>query len=347
MRLLCLGDIAISEEITPPWPHPLAHCVEDDFWVLCNWELPLGKLINPIPRSCGPRILATPNSVKTIVNWAPGIASLANNHIVDAGKDGLAKTIASLQRIGLKTVGAGLSAHEIQKPLFWETSEGRLAVVNWVFPETHPDCMVIPGPNCWPGLCEARNAIYSLKQEVDWLLLVVHWSDEQFSFPRPEDRLIARELAELGVDMIIGHHPHVVRGMEIIGSCPVFYSLGNFFFSNISDGQGGWISREAPRNREGLGIEITFSNGKRPEYNILSFWRTRRQVVLDSFYRAARRMKLVSHPLQALSDTRYNNWYSLKRSRFFSWEYRLYFRFWQIGIPGAFKYLFQQTSKQR
>ena len=37
--------------------------------------------------------------------------------------------------------------------------------------------------------------------------------------------------ADLGVTAIIGHHPHVVRGMEIIDSCPVFYSIGNFYFS--------------------------------------------------------------------------------------------------------------------
>ena len=54
------------------------------------------------------------------------------------------------------------------------------------------------------------------KGEADWVMVVVHWSDELFPYPRPEDRATARELAQMGADLVVGHHPHVVRGMEII-----------------------------------------------------------------------------------------------------------------------------------
>ena len=45
-------------------------------------------------------------------------------------------------------------------------------------------------------------------------MVVVHWSDEHFPYPLVEDRQIARRIPESGADIIIGHHPHVVRGME-------------------------------------------------------------------------------------------------------------------------------------
>jgi poly-gamma-glutamate capsule biosynthesis protein CapA/YwtB (metallophosphatase superfamily) len=258
MQLLCLGDIAITEKDMPPWePSGNLHPgVETK--ALFNWELPISDRINPVPRSSGPRLLADPESWRGIEKWAPGIAALANNHILYTGEGGLVKTLEILNRAGFTTVGAGQNHEEIRKPLLWETAEGRLAILNWVFPETHPDWLSIPGPCCWPGLDRAREEIRELKSVSDWLMVVAHWSDEHFPFPRPADRTIALELAQLDVDVIVGHHPHVARGMEWIGDCPVFYSIGNFYFANFSNHHAGWTGKQAPRNPEGLGVEISF-----------------------------------------------------------------------------------------
>jgi hypothetical protein len=331
MRVLCIGDVAISENISPSWLPPGDITPGDEMRILFNWELPLGKTINPTPRTSGPRLLSHPNSVNTIRKWAPAYAALATNHIVDAGEEGLSGTIAALHQAGFQTVGAGLSVDEIKKPLLWETSEGRLAVINWVFPETHPDWEVVPGPNCWPGLEGARVTIRSLKDQADWVLIIVHWSDELFPYPRLEDRLIAHQLIDMGASVVIGHHPHVVRGIEIIGSSPVFYSLGNFYFSNISDGQGRWVNHEAPRNREGLGIQFYFHRGEQPEYDILSFWHTGERVVLDPLHRAARRMKWASQPLSGAQNSTYAKWYANQRASFDRLGYRLHFGLWKLN----------------
>jgi hypothetical protein len=240
-------------------------------------------------------------------------------------------TIATLHEAGFQTVGAGLTVIDIGSPLFWETSEGRLAIVNWVFPETHPEWEVVPGPNCWPGLREANTIIDSLKGQADWVLIFAHWSDELFPYPRPEDRMIARELADIGADIVIGHHPHVVRGMEVIGYCPVFYSIGNYFFSDYPDPNKGTIIRQAPRNREGLGLDIAFRQGKLPEIRVISFWKKREAVVTDKLHRAIRRMKSVSPPIHRFNEQRYTEWYKVVRQRFNHWEYLWYFRLWSAG----------------
>jgi gamma-polyglutamate biosynthesis protein CapA len=64
-------------------------------------------------------------------------------------------------------------------------------------------------------------------------LVLAHWSAELFPYPRPEDRIIVRELANAELDFFVGHHPHVVSGMEVIDACPVFYCIGNFFFFQL------------------------------------------------------------------------------------------------------------------
>ncbi len=330
MQLLCIGDVALADEsITQQvWdPSPIL-IPGDEAKILLNWELPIGDAINPVPRSSGPRLLAHPDSLNVIEGWAPGFATLGTNHILDAGEEGLVHTMELLNHRGFITVGAGRSREEIERALFWETDEGRLAIINWVFPETHPDWMATPGPHCWPGPKEAKKAVEKARGAADWVMVVAHWSDELFPYPPPEDRGTARELAQMGVDIIVGHHPHVVRGMELVGSCPVFYSIGNFYFDDIPDGRGGWVFRGAPRNRQGLGVEISFRRGHKPNWKARSFWQTGRQTVLDPAQRAFRRMEQVSYPLRQFSDSGYAEWYAMRRARFDRWGIRWHFGFW-------------------
>jgi poly-gamma-glutamate synthesis protein (capsule biosynthesis protein) len=336
MQLLCLGDVAPAHESLPEdvWRAPGGVVPSKDLKILFNWELAMGHTKNPTPRSRGPRLLAHPDSWRVIQRWSPGFAALATNHILDAGEEGLAHMIELLTRAGFRTVGAGRTREELTRPLFWETDEGRLAIVNWVFPETHPDWMAVPGPNCWPGVEQAKRTVHELRDRADWVLILVHWSDELFPYPRPEDRAIARHLAHMGADLVVGHHPHVVRGMELIGSCPVFYSLGNFFFSDIADGHGRWIVRQAPRNRESLGIQVVFRRRQRPKYRFLSFWQTKGQVILDPIRRAHWRMESASRPLRHFQDTEYAEWYAVQRSYFDKWGYRLHFGLHRLGLRG-------------
>ena len=345
MYLLCVGDVALAENGLSQWAFPGGAIRGEQAKVLFNWELPIGDTINPIPRSSGPRLLAHPDSPRVIGRWSPGFAALATNHILDAGAEGLVHTIESLGQMGLTTLGAGRSREEIERALFWETTEGRLAILNWVFPETHPDWMAVPGPNCWPGPDEAKKAVEKAKAEADWVMVVAHWSDELFPYPRPEDRATACELARMGVDLVVGHHPHVVRGMEVLGACPVFYSIGNLYFSDMADGRGGWITRAAPRNREGLGLQLSFRRGKKPEYRILSFWQARRQVVLDPIRRAHWRMEWTSRPLRRLQDSGYMKWYAVQRFRFDKWGYRWHFGAWQLGLRGLARYVLRPTRR--
>lgn len=341
MQLLCLGDVAIVEDevVVGGWAPPAGLTPSDDVKILLNWEFPIGDALNPVPRTRGRRYLATDNALSFVKRWAPGFAALATNHILDGGKDGLRKTIRALRESGFTLVGGGENEQEIAQPLVWETAEGRLGIINWVFPETNPDLQSVPGPNCWPGYEQARQVIADLKQKTDWVLAIVHWSDEYFSYPTPEDRAMACELEKMGVDIIVGHHPHVVRGMETIGACPVFYSLGNFYFSNTPDKKTGTVSRQAPRNREGLGVLLTFKRGQRPAYQTLSFWRGEKETTLDPRGRAVMRFQNVSRRLQQDSASDYVRWYRVARPRFNQWEFRWHFRLRKLGAQAVLQFI--------
>lgn len=339
MQILCLGDIAIGEKNLTAWKHPTGQNPPADYRIIFNWEIPAGERVNPVLRSSGPRLVAQKEALETLKNWSPGIATIATNHILDGGVDGMEENIRGLRQAGFSTVGAGQTQSEITRPLTWETGEGCLAILNWVFPETHPDWMAIPGPNCWPGIDAAARQIRDLKKQADWVMIIVHWSDEDFSYPTAQDRATARALAEAGADLIVGHHPHVVRGMETFGSCPVYYSLGNFFFSDFPGENGAWVVRRAPRNCEALGLQVTFHRGARPECKLLSFWQTAGQTRPDPLHRAERRVRQASRPLYKYDIASYIQWYQSQRRLFDQWGYRIHFRLWQRGLPGLVKFI--------
>jgi len=346
MNLFVVGDIALANEANSQraWTLPAGLRIGDDWRVLFNWELPIGDALNPSPRSSGPRLRAFKDSPRMLHNWAPGFATLATNHILDAGPDGLLETLWALRQEGFVTVGAGLCPEEIAGPLWWETPEGRLAVVNWVFPETHPDWMAVPGPNCWPGAEAAAQAIQAIRQEADWVACVVHWSDEHFAYPLPADRLAARVLIHAGADCVIGHHPHVVRGCELVDGRPIFYSIGNFCFDDIPDNRGGWAVRQAPRNREGLGIRIRLRHGESPRFEAHSFWCADGVATVDRAARAKRRMEHTSRILRMRDGAAYAQWYAAQRIRFDRWSARWHFGVRRLGVRGMIRHLLRASA---
>jgi hypothetical protein len=346
MQLFCVGDVALNINTGSQlqWAFPGSLRSSDDVKIIFNMELPISEQVNEKPRSKGPRLLSTPQVLSRIKSWSPGFATLATNHILDGGETGLAHTLFSLKEEGFSTVGAGMNQSDIIKPLIWETAEGSLAILNWVFAETNPDWMQVPGPNCWPGMSEASSKLHALKKEVDWILIIAHWSDELFGYPTLDDREIAKSLINKGADIVIGHHPHVVRGFELVAEKPIYYSLGNFFFSEFKDQKSNLIFRPVSRNKEALVVKITFVHGQKPTVEPLSFWQNHNQTKPDPFKRAVRRLNKTSQPLEKYFGVGYLEWYKGRRKFFNAWEYRMFFSLGQRGWFGAASYLLSKVN---
>jgi poly-gamma-glutamate synthesis protein (capsule biosynthesis protein) len=99
--------------------------------------------------------------------------------------------------------------------------------------------------------------IDSLGNEADYVVVSCHWGIEFVDFPSPNIKRLARQMADAGADIILGHHPHVPQGIEKYKDSIIFYSLGNFLFDFL------W----SRRSRESMIAKIRISGGK-VEYDL-------------------------------------------------------------------------------
>ena len=142
--------------------------------------------------------------------------SIANNHIYDFGPEGFFSTIDALNKSNLVAVGRTC------EPIIVSKGKYKCAVLSASLTSNQ-------GAICGSTIEQLKNNVSAFSSENDIpLILYVHWGLEFQPMPEEWQRQLASDLVDLGVDAIIGHHPHVVQMIEYIGDCPVFYSIGNY-----------------------------------------------------------------------------------------------------------------------
>jgi poly-gamma-glutamate synthesis protein (capsule biosynthesis protein) len=161
------------------------------------------------------------------------IVNLANNHVLDYRQKGLLDTVAALDRAGIEHVGAGRDAASARRPVIFEIGETRVGILGYL--ENQASFCLYEGlfaSEHGPGCAKLTRQdlaedVRRLRTEVDVLIVSVHWG-ENYSAITSSQREYARVLLDLGVDAVIGHHPHNEQAVEVRGRGMVFYSLGNY-----------------------------------------------------------------------------------------------------------------------
>jgi poly-gamma-glutamate synthesis protein (capsule biosynthesis protein) len=205
----------------------LPKLLQTDFAV-ANLECPLTMCTIPIDKA-GPNLKAPPSAAEVIGSGNFRAVSLANNHILDYGAQGLEETQSALTKANIRYFGAGDSFSAASSPLIIDVKGikvGLLAACDWEFSVTKDES---PGAN--PIEMERlKEEIPSLRPLVDVVIICVHAGNEMFPLPSPFRKAQYHRLVDYGAHAVIGHHPHVVQGIERYRNSFIFYSLGNFFF---------------------------------------------------------------------------------------------------------------------
>ena len=176
-------------------------------------------------------------------------ATLANNHAMDWGLQGLFDTITTLERAGIGVAGAGMNALEASQPLILSRT-GRpdicINAVSRTFPKEFWAGPSTPG-SASPELPELVATLRQQRQRGCIPLISIHWGSELTRTPQSYQRRMAHHLIDAGAAAVIGHHPHLLQEIEIHKNAPIFYSIGNFAFG----------TRPAKGNQEGLAVRMT------------------------------------------------------------------------------------------
>ncbi len=196
---------------------------------IVNLEGPVRTASPPLPKS-GPPVSLDPVSAAVLRSLGFSIASLANNHIMDYGANGLQRTLQACREVGLAHCGAGLNESEAFAPVIRELpGGGRLAIFSLCereFGMAGPDA---PG-FAWIGHPNATLAVAAAAGRGDLVIVAAHGGVEEIPLPPMQRQMQLRALVDAGATLVIGHHPHVPQGWERYGTGVIIHSLGNFLF---------------------------------------------------------------------------------------------------------------------
>ncbi len=175
---------------------------------------------------------ADPESIKGLLSAGFDIVSLANNHILDAGKNAVDNTKDILEKNKINFIGMQNKGEINQRPIIIERDKIKFGFLAYtkVFPKQFKD--LYPGP--FPFIEEnVLQDIRNAKEQVDFLIVSVHWGEEYNLKSNKEQKRIAESMIDNGADIIHGHHPHVLQPIEKYKDSLIIYSLGNFVFDQI------------------------------------------------------------------------------------------------------------------
>ncbi|MCS7086040.1 MAG: CapA family protein [Bacteroidia bacterium] len=228
MKILFVGDLAVcGKGANPPYDdRTLEHFSDYDFRVV-NFEAPISTEARP-PAKVGPIISQNRGWGSAVAPF--NVASLANNHVMDYGAEGLKATLEALERRGISTFGAGMNRDEAYRPLILEKDGQKVALLG--AGEAQFGCLIeddAPG-YAWIFHPLTIENIRRCKASGCTVVVLPHAGLEMESLPLPEWRNAYRQLIDAGADAIVASHPHVLQAREWHRGKPIYYSLGNFYF---------------------------------------------------------------------------------------------------------------------
>ncbi len=160
----------------------------------------------------------SPEVVSALQNYNFNFFNIANNHLTDQGQKGLQETKDNLTALGLNFSGCPDAQVGECSAKIVEINNAKIAMLGFSMVYNSFD------------LLEVKKIISDFKKQADLVIVNIHWGVEYEHQYNTTQSAVAHDIIDSGADLIIGHHPHVVQGLEIYNNKPIFYSLGNFIF---------------------------------------------------------------------------------------------------------------------
>ena len=163
------------------------------------------------------------------------LVTLANNHVYDFGQDAFLDMLDAFDNYKIPRIGAGHNIEEAMKPYYFVVNGYKIAFVNATRAEKYimtpeakddsPDVFRCYDPT------NMENLIKEVKKESDYVIAIIHFGKEGSHDLETEQVESAKKYIDAGADIVVGHHAHVLQGVEIYNDKPIIYNLGDFIFN--------------------------------------------------------------------------------------------------------------------
>ncbi|MBU0648941.1 CapA family protein [Patescibacteria group bacterium] len=242
VSLIAVGDIMLSRDVaTKIYQHnDVNYSFLDTRDYLKTADLVFGNLETPI--TPGRRILsyemvfrADPGVENAMRDANFSVLSLANNHTLNFGADGLTDTFDYLTEAGILYSGAGAGEARAWAPVFVETKGIKFAFLSYAQSNFVPAAYRVGTGPIVAAMDKEKmaSAVAQAKERADFVIVSMHAGAEYVAAPNRTQTDFARAAVDAGADLVLGHHPHVVESVEIYKGKYIFYSLGNFVFDQM------------------------------------------------------------------------------------------------------------------
>lgn len=195
-----------------------------------NLEVPLTDVETPIVKF-GNNLIAPTKTIHGYKALEPIFLTLANNHSLDQGEEGLTSTLNLLKNQDIAHAGAGSSLKEAKKPFIFEKEGIRIGFYLCVEHEfTVASCHTM-GANPFDVL-ESFDEVLALKEQCDYVIVLYHGGKEFYRYPSPMLQRYCRKFIDKGANLVICQHNHCVGSREDYNGGSIIYGQGNFIFNS-------------------------------------------------------------------------------------------------------------------
>ena len=240
-RLVAVGDLMLSGEVARrhrPGPGPV-RMFDEVALILRSGDIVFGNLETPL---CNPPVARTlfrghPGMAPALAAAGFNVLSLANNHILEYGPDGLRESARALAESGIAVLGAGEGQDAARRPLIIIRNGLRVGLIG-----LGRTLQAQKQPNA-PGFVEwdedlAVRSLRELRGSVDIVVVSIHIGYMWIDYPSQAFKQAADHLIAEGAHVVLMHHAHVLQGYLAEGGRLAIYNLGNFI-ADIYEGETG------------------------------------------------------------------------------------------------------------
>ena len=233
IKIIICGDFRAAHPEIIQFSDDVAEIFSEADFKVCNFEAPIRTEGAKRLKKSGPSLDQSANSPAFLVEKGFNVILLANNHIMDFGEEGMNATKDKFRDVIVAGAGSANEAFTVQ---FIETKDCRIGILSLV----HHEYGVVDYKDdegcgaAWLGSPDIPRIIMDAKIKCDYLLVFPHAGIEHTATPLPELRKLYKRFIELGADVVVASHPHCPQGFETYQGKPIYYSLGNFYFDELS-----------------------------------------------------------------------------------------------------------------